>query len=90
MASSLFPLFSQLCQSLRVNNVVADIWKVKAPARVVAFGWLALQGKILAMDNLQKRKMIVVNACPICLTDEESVDHLLLNCKLAQWLWNLV
>ena len=39
------------------------------------------------MDNLRRRKMIMVNACPMCLTEEESVDHLLLKCKLANSIW---
>ena len=33
------------------------------------------------MDNLRHRLMIVVNAFPMCLAEEESVVHLLLKCK---------
>ena len=39
------------------------------------------------MDLLRRRGMKIVNGCPMCLRDEESVDHLLLNCKSAQSLW---
>ena len=46
--------------------------------------------KNLTLDNLQKRGRIVVNGCPMCLTDEESVDHLLLNRKTAQFIWRSV
>ena len=28
-----------------------------------------------------------MNGCPMCLRDEESVEHLLLNCKSAQTIW---
>ena len=38
------------------------------------------------MDNLRRRK-IVVNGFPMCLRDEESVNHLLLNCSIASTLW---
>ena len=31
--------------------------------------------------------MTIVNGCPMYLRDEESVDHLLLNCKSAQSIW---
>lgn len=66
MEFSVCALSSKHCQRLlRVQNVVADIWKTKAPARGLTFGWLALRGKTLAMDNLQRRKMIVVNTCPM-------------------------
>ena len=40
------------------------------------------------MDNLKRRGKIVVNACPMCLKDEEIVDHLLLRCKIAMKIWN--
>lgn len=55
--------------------------------RVAVFGWLAVQGKILTMDNLCLWNMIIVNAYPLCLQAEESVDHLLLNCVMAQGMW---
>lgn len=42
------------------------------------------------MDNLHKRKVIIVNACPMCLSDEESVDYLLLNCVVAHKPWNML
>lgn len=55
---------------------------LKIPPRVVAFGWLAVRGSILTMDNLRKRRILVVNACPMCLRAEETVDHLFL---IAPW-----
>lgn len=39
------------------------------------------------MDNLRKRKVTIVNACIMCLASNESMDHLLLNCKVAQAVW---
>ena len=54
------------------------------------FGLLALRNSILTMDNLSRRGMIVVNCCPICIGDEESVDHLLLNRNVAQLIWRSV
>ena len=49
-----------------IGNSVANIWKLKALPRVVVFGWLALQKKILTMDNLRKRGKIIVNGSPMC------------------------
>lgn len=34
--------------------------------------------------------VIIVNACPMCLNDEENVDHLPLNCRVAQGLWSIL
>eukprot|EP00268_Persea_americana_P022762 TRINITY_DN2257_c1_g1_i1.p1 TRINITY_DN2257_c1_g1~~TRINITY_DN2257_c1_g1_i1.p1 ORF type:complete len:113 (-),score=8.22 TRINITY_DN2257_c1_g1_i1:477-815(-) len=61
-----------------------SLWSTKALPRVIAFGWTALLGGILTMDNLRRRKVIVVNACSMCLANEESIDHLILSCPLAQ------
>ena len=32
----------------------------------------------------------MVNACPMCLEDEENADHLLLRCRCAVKIWNIV
>lgn len=60
-------------------NPLYRIWQLKIPRRVMVFYWLALQGGILTMDNLRRRRKIIVNACPMYLANEESIDHLLLN-----------
>ena len=57
---------------------------------MVAFGWLVLHNGVLAMDNLLKRREIMVNACAMCLVDEENVDHLLVNCRVAMTIWRSV
>lgn len=82
--------FRTLSKGATVNNFFLKIWKAKVPPRVTSFTWLALRGAILTMDNLRRRKMIVVNACPMCLGPEELGDHLLLNCKAAQRVWKSI
>jgi hypothetical protein len=37
-----------------------SIWKVKVPLRVAFFVWTATLGKILTLDNLRKRNIIVM------------------------------
>lgn len=67
-----------------------NVWKSKAPPRVSAFAWLAISGAILKMDNLHKHNITIVNGCLMCLHDAETVDHLLLHCEVAQFLWNSI
>lgn len=50
--------------------------------------WLVLWGKILTMDNHRRWNMILLNTCPLCLSAEESIDHLLLRCKMGNMIWN--
>lgn len=39
------------------------------------------------MDNLQCRRVVIVNASPKCLAGKESIDHLLINCSITHHLW---
>jgi hypothetical protein len=59
------------------------IWRIKAPPRVAFFAWMAAKSKIPTIDNFLWRGMIVVNRCWLCELDGESVDHLLLRCRVA-------
>ena len=86
--------FSPSFPPYQFDSAPSGFWhslqKIKAPPRVTTFVWLALRKKILTMDNLRRRNMVVVNACPLCLADEETVDHLLLHCKMTKALWSSI
>ena len=75
--------FSALSKGVGTRSLVVTIWKIKAPSRVMVFGWLALCKRILTMGNLRRGGRTVVNCYPMCLGDEESVDHFLLNCNVT-------
>lgn len=36
---------SAIPRSYLPKSMLADVWKIEAPSRVVAFGWLALHGE---------------------------------------------
>jgi hypothetical protein len=64
---------------------VADLGSLE---RLFFFAWSAALGKILTLDNLKKRQVIMVDRCCICERRGESVDHLLLHCDVASVFWS--
>ena len=66
------------------------IWKVKAPRRVSFFVWTAAWDTILTGDNLRIRGFDFIDWCIMCHRCGEIVDHLLLHCGKAYWLWSFV
>eukprot|EP00268_Persea_americana_P005238 TRINITY_DN11759_c0_g1_i1.p1 TRINITY_DN11759_c0_g1~~TRINITY_DN11759_c0_g1_i1.p1 ORF type:complete len:192 (+),score=29.59 TRINITY_DN11759_c0_g1_i1:2619-3194(+) len=68
---SISSFFSAITNKPRERSAMSSIWKLKAPSRVVIFGWMTLRKRILIMDNLRSKEVTVVNGCPMCLRDEE-------------------
>jgi hypothetical protein len=64
------------------------VWRTQAPSRAAFFSWLATLGKILTLENLKNRHVIMINRCCMCRKTEKSMDHLLLHCDVASALCN--
>ena len=82
--------YSTLIQPVRTYFPWRSVWKSKVPTRVAFFSWIATLGRILTIDNLQKRWVLIIDWCCMCKSNGESVNHLLLHCPIAQELWNLI
>ena len=54
-----------------------SIWRSSVPPKVAFFTWKAFWGKVLALDQLQRRGNFLANRCVLCLSKVETVDHLL-------------
>jgi hypothetical protein len=63
---------------------------MQALLRVIFFAWSVAMGKILTLDNLRKRHVIVMNRCCMCKRSKDTVDHLLLHCEVASALWSAI
>jgi len=61
---------------------------VKSPMRVALFFWTALWGKILTIDNINKRGFSLVGWCCLFCCSRETVYHLLLHCDVVYALRN--
>lgn len=53
------------------------------------FVWTALKGRILTLDNIQRRVISLPNICLFCHNVLESIDHIFLHCPFACELWSM-
>jgi hypothetical protein len=60
------------------------VWSRVVPCKVAFFVWTAALNSILTLDNLIKRKMVVVNRCLMCKCSCETIEPLLLHCPVVQ------
>ena len=75
--------YNKLRDSPLVSFPWKGIWRVKVPRRVSFFVWCVAWNKILMGDNLRLRGLDFVDWGIMCRHFGETVDHLLLHCKMA-------
>jgi hypothetical protein len=51
---------------IRSSFLWKSIWKAKVPPRVAFFVWSTTLGKILTLDTLRKRNIIMMEWCYMC------------------------
>ncbi|KAM7485873.1 hypothetical protein LguiA_001882 [Lonicera macranthoides] len=67
------------------------IWKGGVPHKVKVFAWLASLGKVNTCDKIQVRRpncMLSPSVCILCKKDGESIDHILVHCSVARFMWS--
>eukprot|EP00253_Pinus_taeda_P024814 PITA_24814 len=67
-----------------------QIWKLKCPAKARIFLWCLLKKKFPSWDILQSRFMYGPGRCPLCKIEEESINHLFLQCLETAKIWREV
>lgn len=83
--------FAHATIPLRILPRCTFPWKgiqmAKDPQKVPFFEWTATLEKILAIDNLQKKRhILIIDLCCLCKSIRESIDHLPLHCSLATYM----
>lgn len=79
--------------ALVVNSAFDLIWRNIAPHRVQRFGWLVHLGRIKSSEYLFRLGIIRNEeeaCCKFCLSELETVDHLLLHCQPVWQLWSKI
>ena len=62
----------------------------EVPQKVAFFVCTATLRKILTIDNLRKRYILIINWCCICISHGESTDNLLLHWPLISVVFSFV
>ena len=71
------------------SDVKDDIWKIKVPLRIKIFMWFVHKQVILTKDNLLRRSWVGNSLC--CFYDnDETIQHLFIDCPLAKLLWHTI
>ncbi|XP_042950268.1 uncharacterized protein LOC122282378 [Carya illinoinensis] len=63
-------------------------WQFKIPQAAKVFMWRVCLEALPTRVNLHKRKILKSPMCPICLSEEETVEHALWSCKSAMDVWS--
>ena len=63
------------------------IWKSWAPPRAKFFAWLAFRKRLWTADRRRRHGLEACGPCWLCDQEEETVDHLLVNCSFAKVIW---
>jgi len=71
------------------NAIFNLLWQVKAYPNVLVTAWRALLDKLPTKTNLMRRGVMINNQlCVLCGGGNETVQHLFVECSVAQRVWN--
>lgn len=52
--------------------------------------WLAVRGRLSTLDRLASFGITQTLTCPLCLRENECLDHILFSCQFANQIWHLL
>ena len=68
----------------------STVWNSDAPLKCKFFAWLASLNRCLTTDNMLKRGWTCDPICKLCLVENETCLHLMLQCPFSAQIWDLV
>jgi hypothetical protein len=67
-----------------------SIWNSKSILKIDMFVWTLAHRSILTGENPRRRGWEGPSRCPLCIQEEETLDHMLLKCPFTKDVWNPV
>ncbi|KAG2240023.1 hypothetical protein Bca52824_091143 [Brassica carinata] len=71
------------------NGMLTKLWKINAIPKVKIFWWKILHNGLPVADNLSKRGCKIDTLCQICGEEIETIDHMLLQCRVTWEIWTM-
>ena len=60
------------------------------PHKIKSIIWRAVTYSLSTLDLLVNRWVNVINVCPMCQVEAESILHVFVNCPIAKHCWDLI
>ncbi|KAM0877851.1 hypothetical protein ACQ4PT_035236 [Festuca glaucescens] len=80
--------YDMLCQGEVRFPLSEAIWRCRATPKSKLFMWLAIQYRIWTSDQRARHGLQAnSSACFVCLQEEDTADHILLQCVHARQVW---
>ncbi|XP_024006886.1 uncharacterized protein LOC112083394 [Eutrema salsugineum] len=65
------------------------IWKFRTEPKIKFFLWRVLSEALTVAERLSTRGMLLDMTCKLCNEKEETINHVLFRCPVAQQVWDL-
>ena len=78
-------------QNLYTSDDISFLWVNWVPIKVNTLVWRIVKGRIPTRVELCKRKIVLpCYSCPMCRLEDETVSHILFDCRFAFEVWTKV
>ena len=77
-------------QSQLQHKPISKGWKLNLPPKLKMFWWKVLHNGLPVADNLRKRGINIYSYCQVCGEEIETVQHMLMRCRVAKEIWSLL
>ena len=77
-------------EPVEANKIWKKVWHTDSIPKVNSFIWILLHNKLLTAENLRKRGINGPSRCPLCNSEEETTNHIFLQCKTSLLAWRSI